>query len=232
MSYILPSGREVTSEVLLKLETEGLPGLPVACKVCPAAMWQLVGNPDAPQARCFCRVMHVWTWGSQNQEEILDCDLIYQAEEAAEQKKAAQEEKQMQKEEREARKAEEKAEKEENARLREKRRQRQEDLKAEAKAEREEKARIRDETKAKEKSEREDRQRNREARAEEKAEKTRSKKTPPAADTPPVTDTPPAADIPMMPEAVRSTDMPGFQEWAESLPPSTFGDDMEPDSDS
>ncbi|SEL88395.1 hypothetical protein SAMN04487787_12826 [Kosakonia sacchari] len=223
MSYILPSGRQVTSEVLLKIETEDLPGLPVACKVCPAAMWQLTGTPEAPQARCFCRVMHVLTWSSQHKEEILDCDLIYQAEEAAEEKKAAQEAKQEEKELREARKAEEKAEKEENARKREERRQEREQQKADAKAEREEKARHREEQKAQEKADKEARARKREAdrqaRAEEKANKANTR-TPPPGD-----------DIPMTPEAVKNTAMPGFQEWADQVPPSTSEEDMDQETD-
>ena len=81
MSYTLPNGKAITSEVLLKLKTEDLTRLPMACKVCPAAMWQLTGTVDRPCIRCFCRVMHIFTWDNRTQEEILDCDLIYQPEE-------------------------------------------------------------------------------------------------------------------------------------------------------
>lgn len=76
--------REITSEVLLKLDNQILPHLPMACKTCPSAMWQLTGKPNRPEsvtARCYCPVMHTFTWDSQNQEEILDCDRLYQEEE-------------------------------------------------------------------------------------------------------------------------------------------------------
>lgn len=81
MNYTLPNGKEITSEVLLKLNAEALPVLPMACKVCPAAMWQLTGTVEKPCVRCYCRVMHTFTWDSKHQEEVLDCDLIYPQEE-------------------------------------------------------------------------------------------------------------------------------------------------------
>lgn len=80
----LPNGREITSEVLLKLKAEALPALPMACKTCPVAMWQITGKPDRPDAvtvRCYCPMMHTFTWDSINREEILDCDRLYQEEE-------------------------------------------------------------------------------------------------------------------------------------------------------
>lgn len=80
----LPNGREITSEVLLKLKADALPALPMACKTCPVAMWQITGKPDRPDAvtvRCYCPMMHTFTWDSINREEILDCDRLYQEEE-------------------------------------------------------------------------------------------------------------------------------------------------------
>jgi hypothetical protein len=47
-------------------------------------MWQLTGKPSRPESvkvRCYCPVMHTFTWDSQNQEEILDCDRLYQEDE-------------------------------------------------------------------------------------------------------------------------------------------------------
>ncbi|HDR3051873.1 TPA: hypothetical protein QCL04_005938 [Pseudomonas aeruginosa] len=85
MAYILPNEREVISEVLLKLEEKALPDLPLACKTCPAAMWQITGRDTAKvTARCYCRTMHTFTWDSKNQEEILDCDMLYATEEQEE----------------------------------------------------------------------------------------------------------------------------------------------------
>lgn len=82
-AYTPTNGREIVSEVLLKLQPEALPKLPMACKTCPSAMWQITGNPDRPDAvtvRCYCPMMHTFTWDSRNQEEILDCDHLYEEE--------------------------------------------------------------------------------------------------------------------------------------------------------
>jgi hypothetical protein len=82
-AYSPSNGREITSEVLLRLRGEALAALPMACKTCPSAMWQITGKPDRPEAvtvRCYCPVMHTFTWDSRNQEEILDCDHLYQEE--------------------------------------------------------------------------------------------------------------------------------------------------------
>ncbi|SFP07840.1 hypothetical protein SAMN05444063_1551, partial [Pseudomonas syringae] len=81
--YTPGNDREITSEVLLKLQGDALRHLPMACKTCPSAMWQITGKPDRPEAvtvRCYCPVMHTFTWDSRNQEEILDCDHLYQEE--------------------------------------------------------------------------------------------------------------------------------------------------------
>ncbi|WP_253207672.1 hypothetical protein [Pseudomonas sp. BF61] len=83
-AYTLPNGREITSEVLLKLRAVDLPALPLACKTCPSAMWQITGKPDKPEAvtvRCYCQAMHTFTWDSHTREEILDCDHLYEPEE-------------------------------------------------------------------------------------------------------------------------------------------------------
>lgn len=78
--------REIVSEVLLTLSPKDLVGLPMACKSCPDALWQIVGKPGKPdqvQVRNYCPIMHVFTWSPQVQEEILDCEHLY-AEEAEE----------------------------------------------------------------------------------------------------------------------------------------------------
>ena len=83
-AYSPPNGRLIVSDVLLKLKGEAVAALPMACKTCPSAMWQITGKPDRPEAvtvRCYCPVMHTFTWDSRNQEEILDCDHLYQPEE-------------------------------------------------------------------------------------------------------------------------------------------------------
>lgn len=91
--YTLANGREITSEVLMKLKAEALPALPMACKTCPVAMWQITGKPDRPDSvtvRCYCPMMHTFTWDSINREEILDCDRLYQEEEEDEEALADQ----------------------------------------------------------------------------------------------------------------------------------------------
>ena len=87
-SHEASSGRIVVSEVLLKLEQSTVLKLPLACKTCPAAVWQLTGNPknlDSLTVRNYCTVMHTFTWDSRTQEEILDCDRLYEKEEEEEQ---------------------------------------------------------------------------------------------------------------------------------------------------
>ena len=79
--------REIISEVLLKLSTQDTVKLPMACRTCPSAMWQVTGKPSQPdklKVRCYCRAMHTFTWDSVTKEEIVDCDLLYQEEEEAE----------------------------------------------------------------------------------------------------------------------------------------------------
>ncbi|PII85132.1 hypothetical protein BL250_12485 [Erwinia sp. OLTSP20] len=223
MSYILPSGRAVTSEVLLKLEEDGMPGLPIACKVCPAAMWQLTGKPESPQARCFCRVMHAFTWSGQQQEEILDCDLIYMSEEQAEQKRIEKEQKQEEKDERERRRERENLEKQQRAVEREQQRQRREEKEELKKLERDEKERSRQEQKAREALEKAERARTRE---EKKQQKSTSK---PAVQT---STELPSVDSPMMPEVAKHSDLPAFQSWADQTPPlPSEGDYLEQETD-
>ncbi|HFS1970609.1 TPA: hypothetical protein ACHWTD_004722 [Escherichia coli] len=46
------------------------------------AKWQLVGKLETPGVRCFCPLMHLFSWDSRNPpEEILDCDAMYIQEE-------------------------------------------------------------------------------------------------------------------------------------------------------
>lgn len=83
-NYLTSSGRQITSEVLLKLDPTVLPKLPLACKTCPAAMWQIVGKPEQSEsvtARCYCHELHTFVWDSKTNEEILDCDRLYEPEE-------------------------------------------------------------------------------------------------------------------------------------------------------
>lgn len=83
--HIPPSAREVVSEVLLKLEPSALKGLPLACTTCPDAVWQTTGkSTDKVQVRCFCPVLHSFTWSAQQTEQILDCEHLYKTEEEEE----------------------------------------------------------------------------------------------------------------------------------------------------
>ncbi|MNO84613.1 hypothetical protein D3C76_759590 [compost metagenome] len=81
-NYTLADGREIFSEVLLKLPEKALADLPMACKACPEAMWHMTGTAENVKPRCFCRVMHAFTWPTKAaSDEILDCDLLYQEDE-------------------------------------------------------------------------------------------------------------------------------------------------------
>jgi hypothetical protein len=82
-TYTLANGREILSEVLMKLDDKALADLPMACKACPEAMWMLAGKADNVTPKCFCRQMHAFTWPPMKGqgEEILDCDLLYQQDE-------------------------------------------------------------------------------------------------------------------------------------------------------
>ncbi|MGP5424781.1 hypothetical protein [Pseudomonas helleri] len=84
MAHVALPKREITSEVLLKLTASDVSKLPLACRTCPGAMWQITGKPAKPEAvtvRCYCKAMHTFTWDSRTKEEILDCDLLYQEDE-------------------------------------------------------------------------------------------------------------------------------------------------------
>ena len=88
MSKIEPlGGRVVISQVLLKLRPSDLEALPMACKTCESAMWQITGKPDQPDnltVRNYCQAMHTFTWDSKTREEILDCDRLYEKEDEGE----------------------------------------------------------------------------------------------------------------------------------------------------
>lgn len=226
MNYTLPSGREVTSEVLLKIERENMPGLPIACKVCPAALWQLTGKPNAPQPRCFCRVMHVFTWPSQ-QDEILDCDLIYISEAQTEAKQEQREQKLTEKEEREQKKALEKAEMEQRQRDRETRRQQREQREDQIREERTAQQNLRRDERMQESAQKTERARLRAQKK--KGQKTETEVTPATAAEPSSADLPLTPLIPPIPEAGSHSDLPAFQDWANQTPPYASEEDSDQD---
>lgn len=81
----LPNEQEITNEVLLKLNLNDLRMLPRACKVCPDALWQTTGtDPLKLTVRCFCPLMHVFTWGAKGDIPIQDCTNLYREEEEKE----------------------------------------------------------------------------------------------------------------------------------------------------
>ena len=80
-------GREITDQVLLKLAPEELPQLPIACKTCPAALWELVRSKKSKSTsvKCYCRLKHLYTWAPDVDSEILDCSALYMDEEEEDQ---------------------------------------------------------------------------------------------------------------------------------------------------
>ena len=80
-------GREITDQVLLKLAAEELPQLPIACKTCPAALWELVSSKKTGNTavKCYCRLKHLYTWAPDVDSEVLDCSALYMEEEEEDQ---------------------------------------------------------------------------------------------------------------------------------------------------
>ncbi len=61
---------QITSPVLLALESARRPNPPTACQACPGAVWFL----SKTSLNCFCRVMHVQTWSSDAPTPLMGCD--------------------------------------------------------------------------------------------------------------------------------------------------------------
>lgn len=60
----------ITSSVLLALAEDKLPSPLPICAACPAAVWHV----SEPALRCYCRVMHVESWTSEEPVAVLACD--------------------------------------------------------------------------------------------------------------------------------------------------------------
>lgn len=72
----------ITSPVLLSLAEDKLPSPLPSCAACPAAVWHL----SEPALRCYCRIMHVESWTSEEPSiALLACDgQVIAAQEQAE----------------------------------------------------------------------------------------------------------------------------------------------------
>ena len=51
--------------------TQRLPHEENACRTCAASMWQRT----PAEIRCYCRVMHLFTWSTTKPTSILACDM-------------------------------------------------------------------------------------------------------------------------------------------------------------
>lgn len=64
------SNSQITSPVLLSLAEDKLPNPLPVCAACPAAVWHV----SPPALRCYCRLMHLESWTSEQPQPLLACD--------------------------------------------------------------------------------------------------------------------------------------------------------------
>ena len=124
---VLPS---YVSPILQQLPSNRRPNPSTVCELCPGSVW--LASPKA--VKCYCRVMHLVTWSTEEPNTLTHCDGM----EMANMDKSAREDERAQKAENKERKANEKAEKQaakqEAAQLREFERERKAEAKAAEKA--------------------------------------------------------------------------------------------------
>lgn len=67
-----PAGLECQSPTVAALDLKRRPNPTPVCETCPHSMW----FASAAHLKCYCRVMHVVTWNSDDPVPILSCDGI------------------------------------------------------------------------------------------------------------------------------------------------------------
>jgi hypothetical protein len=75
---------QITSPVLIALKPEKLPNPLPVCAACPAAVWHV----SEQALRCYCRIMHLESWTSEQPQPLLACDGQVIATQEAEAKQA------------------------------------------------------------------------------------------------------------------------------------------------
>lgn len=61
---------QITSPVLIALHPDKLPNPLPVCAACPAAVWHV----SESALRCYCRIMHLESWTSEQPQPLLACD--------------------------------------------------------------------------------------------------------------------------------------------------------------
>jgi hypothetical protein len=60
----------ITTLTLASIDPAYRPNPHTVCEVCPAAVWMATPH----DVKCFCRLMHYWSWETSKPTELTHCD--------------------------------------------------------------------------------------------------------------------------------------------------------------
>ena len=60
----------ITTLTLASIDPARRPNPPTVCMACPAAVWMATPR----DVKCFCRLMHYWSWETSKPNELTHCD--------------------------------------------------------------------------------------------------------------------------------------------------------------
>lgn len=60
----------ITTLTLASIDAARRPNPPTVCMACPAAVWMATPR----DVKCFCRLMHYWSWETSKPNELTHCD--------------------------------------------------------------------------------------------------------------------------------------------------------------
>jgi hypothetical protein len=63
-------GERITTLTLASIDPARRPDPHTVCEVCPAAVWMATPR----DVKCFCRLMHYWSWETTKPTELTNCD--------------------------------------------------------------------------------------------------------------------------------------------------------------
>ena len=63
-------GERITTLTLASIDPVRRPDPHTVCEVCPAAVWMATPR----DVKCFCRLMHYWSWETTKPTELTNCD--------------------------------------------------------------------------------------------------------------------------------------------------------------
>ena len=61
---------QITTLTLASIDPARRPDPHTVCEVCPAAVWMATPR----DVKCFCRLMHYWSWETTKPTELTHCD--------------------------------------------------------------------------------------------------------------------------------------------------------------